>query len=218
MTVEAQGFSQKVYPNVTLEAGQKLNLNVTLAVGSVHEQVSSDRFARSAQHLRCHGRRCFESNQDRKYAQHRPHRLGGIGVYPGSKDDRGDFHAGSSLCYRQRPDSVNGSPTTTNSYFVNGAPVSNGGTWNYAPSSDAVQEVQVTVSGGVLNTVPRRAASSILPLNKAPTSFTEAFFDYYGNIIFNANSPISRMSRASPRDLDPNTRNNFGAAVSGLRF
>ena len=40
VTVESEGFSQKVYPNVTLEAGQKLNLNVMLAVGSVHEEVT----------------------------------------------------------------------------------------------------------------------------------------------------------------------------------
>ena len=35
LTVEAAGFSVQVYPNVTLEAGQKLNLNVALKVGSI---------------------------------------------------------------------------------------------------------------------------------------------------------------------------------------
>ena len=40
VTVEAPGMSKQVFSNVTLQAVQKLNLNVTLTVGQVNQEVT----------------------------------------------------------------------------------------------------------------------------------------------------------------------------------
>jgi len=48
VTVEAQGFSKEVYPDVPLEPAQKLNLNAKLTVGQVNQEVDSQRVARLA--------------------------------------------------------------------------------------------------------------------------------------------------------------------------
>ena len=213
VTVEAPGFSQKVYPDVTLEAGQKLNLNVTLAVGSVHEQVTVDASPGLLDTSDATGGGVLN--------QAKLENVPNIGrtAWVDSEFVQGVTMIGvtslqGALCHvGTGPSTVNGSPTSTNSYFVNGAPVSNGGTWNYSPSPDAIEQVQVTVNGGA-EYGPAAGGVFNSVIKQGTNRFHGSIFDYYGNIILNANSYQSNVE-GIPRDLDPNTRNNFGGQVGG---
>jgi hypothetical protein len=168
VTVEATGFSAQVYPNVTLDAGQTLNLNVTLKVGSIHEQVTVG----ASPGLLDTASAASGGAIDQTKVETLP-------------TDNGEFAQGvrstgygDIVSYVFSPSGVggnisfNGSPTGQSTYYLNGAPVSPQGTVQFTKQTLSKRwKRSATVA---LNMVPAPAARSPRSLNRGPTNFTGA--------------------------------------------
>jgi hypothetical protein len=211
VTVEVQGFSKKVYPNVTLQAAQKLNLNVTLSVGSVRQQVTVS----AAPGLLNTANASSGGIVDQTKVENMPSEghqswmdltfTEGVMLLSGAND--------FNLTPRNNSDmySVNGSPATANSFFVNGAPVSITGAWDFSPSQDAIEEIQASASdgaqdgpaaGGVFNSVTKSGTNS----------FHGEVYEYYTNKALNSNS-FEDNDTGVPKF--PDFLNTFGANLGG---
>jgi hypothetical protein len=209
VTVDARGFQKTVYDNVILETAQKLNLNVTLSVGSIDQQVTVSAFPglletatasvggvvdqTKVENMPSTGRQVW---MDLAFAQ-------GVrmtsGVFDTTPRNNGDRY------------SVNGAPTDSNSFYLNGAPVSDQGVWYFVPNQDAVQELQ---GGTSYDAQYGRAAGGSFNVNvKSGTNHLRgAFYDHYGNEALNANFFQSNLN-GIPKGL--NIRNTFGGVLGG---
>ncbi|MGH9470485.1 MAG: carboxypeptidase regulatory-like domain-containing protein [Terriglobia bacterium] len=210
--VEAQGFTRKAYPDVTLEAGQKLNLNVTLSLGSVRQQVTVTASPgllnttnassggvvdqRKVENMPSTGHMVWD---DLMFTQG----VRELNPNPFNITPRNN----ASNTY-----SANGAPASGNAYFLNGAPVSTGPDWDFVPNQSAVQELQASVSaydaeygpaaGGTFNTVVKSGANS----------FHGELYDYHRNSALAA-AEYSDNLFGLPKTL--NIANTFGGAVGG---
>lgn len=209
VSVEATGFQKTFYSNVVLESAQKLNLNVTMLLGSVEQQVTVraspgllDTATASVggvvdqvrvENMPSTGRQVW---MDLAFTQGIRMTSNGFDTTPRNNNDR----------Y-----TVNGSPTDSNAFYLNGAPVSDRGVWYFVPNQDAVQELQ---GGTFYDAQHGRAAGGSFNVNvKAGTnSFHGAVYDHFGHEALNANS-VQNNRAGIPKSL--NRRHTFGGVIGG---
>ena len=111
--------------------------------------------------------------------------------------------------------SVSGSPTSANTYFVNGAPVSTTANPDFVTSQDATEEVHASVNsydaaegpgaGGVFSTIVKSGTNS----------YHGDLYNYYGNEVLNANTWAANETGLA-RSAD--TRNTYGGTLGGPVF
>ena len=118
--MEAQGFSKEVYPDVTLEAAQKLNLNAKLSVGQVNQQVTVTASPGLLNTATASGGGALDNTK----VQNMPSM--GLYVFYDLAFVQGVMSTGTNE-FNTTPRnsttpafSVSGSPTSANAYFVNG--------------------------------------------------------------------------------------------------
>ncbi|MBI3208256.1 MAG: carboxypeptidase regulatory-like domain-containing protein [Candidatus Solibacter usitatus] len=145
--VEAGGFSKFKKTNVALLVAEKLDMPITLKVGAVSEQITVTAESGEIQTADASRGLNFDSLMTSEYP------LNGRQVYmlmdltPGVLFTQEQF--GSSGFSGTRGWDTNGSYVMngglsgTNSFSLNGAPISLTGSWQVAPNTDAIQEFKV---------------------------------------------------------------------------
>lgn len=212
VTIEAKGFSKAVYPNVTLQAAQKLNLNVTLTVGPTVQEVTvtaspglldtsnaaSGGVIDQAK-IQLMLLECGETWEDLTFVQGEKQFTASWGTY----SDKSDFASFFS---------VNGAPQANNTYYVNGAPVSITSTEDYSAPRDAVQELQASVGSYDAQWGPAAGGSFNQVLKEGTNSFHGTVYYYLQNALFGANTYANDLNGVKKTISN---QNYPGAALGG---
>jgi hypothetical protein len=189
--VTAKGFKKLHRENVTLLVAQKLDLDLKLEIGAITSEVTVNANVETLQTADANGGLNFDSTMVSEFP------LNGRQIYmlldntPGVLFTQEQF--GSSGFSGTRGWDTNGSYVMnggvqgTNSFSLNGAPVSLTGSWQVAPNADAVQEFKVMV-----NTydaaIGRTGGGSVNTTLKAGSNRTSGtLFNYMRNSILDAN-------------------------------
>ena len=211
VTVEAAGFKEMVDSDVVLDTSQQLGLNVTLETGRVTQKVvvsvgalELDTVSASTGGVvdlaRVANMPAPDMNvwDDVVFAQ-------GI-----SSNSKNLFNLTPRSNGNQN--TVSGDQTDENAFYLNGVPVSDQGLWHFAPSQNAVDQVQAfampydaqygRTGGGVFTT----------NLKTGTNAYHGAMYNYYGNKVLNAN-PTEANLAGIPRAT--NTRDTWGAESGG---
>lgn len=189
--VEAAGFSRLKQSNVTTMVADKLELSFQLEVGKVSTEITVESTADVLQTADASGGQNFDSIQTSEYA------LNGRQVYmlmsltPGVLFTQEQF--GSSGYSGTRGWDVsgayvmNGGVSGTNSFSLNGAPISLTGTWQVAPNVDAIQEFKVQTNTYDAS-VGRTGGGSVNTLLKSGSNaYHGTMFEFLRNSILDAN-------------------------------
>src|SRR5258706_619027 len=214
--VEAPGFDKLRQSNVTLMVAEKLDLPIRVTVGNVTNEVTASAMAETLQTADASGGVNFDSLQSSEYP------LNGRQVYmlmdltPGVLFTQEQF--GSSGYSGTRGWDVsgayvmNGGVSGTNSFSLNGAPISLTGSWQVAPNVDAIQEFKVMTNtydaaigrtgGGSVNTT----------LKSGSNRWNGTLFEFMRNSILDANYTQNNQVGA-PRGK--HITNQFGGTLGG---
>ncbi len=214
--VEAQGFKRLKRDNVTLLVADKIDLPFQLEIGEMNQQVTVSATTEILQTGDASGGLNFDSNQTSEYP------LNGRQVYmlmaltPGVLFTQEQFGATGYSGTRGWDVSssyvMNGGVQGTNSFTLNGAPISITGTWQLAPNIDAIQEFKVQTNtydssvgrtgGGTVNTT----------LKSGSNNWHGTLFDFMRNEILDANYTQNNQIGA-PRTK--HITHQFGGTLGG---
>jgi hypothetical protein len=211
VTVTAANFQAMVYKDVVLDTAQQLGLNVTLKPGSVAQAVEVTVGALELDTVSA----TTGGVIDQAKVENMPST--GLMVWDDVSFTQG-IRSASNDVFNQTPRNnsnlyaVSGVQTNENAFYLNGAPVSDQGSWYFTPSQAAVQQMQASAmpydaqygrtGGGAFST----------DLKAGTDAYHGEIYDYYGNKLLNANQWIDNLS-GIPRSV--NTRNTYGAESSG---
>lgn len=146
--VEASGFKKKFFNNVTLESGQKLTLNVTLAVGSTHQKITVTAAPSLLNTTTASNGGVVDQDKVENLPTNWQNPFDEFLFVQGVRDVNNGIEENSTLRGGIPSYSADGAPGGNNAYYINGSPVSIQGASRLAPSQDAVQELQVNIAGG----------------------------------------------------------------------
>ena len=214
--VSASGFNKLRRENVTLLVAEKLDLPFNLDVGSVVERMVVSASADVVQTADASGGLNFDSLQTSEYP------LNGRQVYmlmdltPGVLFTQEQFGSSGYSGTRGWDTSgayvMNGGLPGSNSFSLNGAPISMTGTWQVAPNVDAIQEFKVQTNtydsaigrtgGGSVNTTVKSGSNAV----------HGTLFDFIRNSVFDSNYSQNNLVGA-PKGK--NIRNQFGGTIGG---
>lgn len=172
--VTAAGFNRLRRENVTLMVAEKLDLPLKLEVGQISTEVTVTSQMETVQSGDASGGLNFDSLQTSEYP------LNGRQVYmlmdltPGVLFTQEQFGASGYSGTRGWDTSdayvMNGGVKGTNSFSLNGAPISLTGSWQVAPNVDAIQEFKVQTNtydaqigrtgGGSVNTTIKSGSNA----------------------------------------------------------
>src|SRR5260221_342036 len=189
--VEASGFSRAHQVGLELMVAEKRDLSISLTIGRTSEQVTVTAEANELQTADASGGLNFDSLQTSEYP------LNGRQVYmlmdlaPGVLFTQEQFgpsgYSGTRGWDTSGAYVMNGGVSGTNSFSLNGAPISLTGSWQVAPNVDAIQEFKVMTNtydaaigrtgGGSVNTT----------LKAGGNKTTGTLFNYMRNSILDAN-------------------------------
>jgi hypothetical protein len=187
----ANGFKKLRRAGVRLLVAQKLDLNLQLELGAVNSEITVTADAEAVQTGDASGGMNFDSIQTSEYP------LNGRQVYmlmdltPGVLFTQEQFGSSGFSGTRGWDTNssyvMNGGVQGTNSFSLNGAPISLTGSWQVAPNVDAIQEFKVMVNtydagigrtgGGSVNTT----------LKSGSNTPHGSLFEYMRNSILDAN-------------------------------
>ncbi len=214
--ITATGFNKLRRENITLLVAEKLDLPLILEVGSVSDTVTVMAEASPLQTGDASGGLNFDSTQTSELP------LNGRQVYmlmdlaPGVLFTQEQFGS-SGFSGTRGWDSngsyvMNGGLSGTNSFSLNGAPVSLTGSWQIAPNVDAIQEFKVMTNtydasigrtgGGSVNTT----------LKSGSNAWHGTLFDFIRNSALDANYTQNNQVGA-PRGK--HITNQFGGTAGG---
>ena len=191
LEVTAPGFSMLRREGVTLLVAQKLDLPLRLEVGQVNERVTVTASADVVESSDASGGLNFDSIQTSEYP------LNGRQVYmlmdltPGVLFTQEQFGASGYSGTRGWDVSgayvMNGGVSGTNSFSLNGAPISLTGTWQVAPNVDAIQEFKV-MTNTYDAAIGRTGGGSVNTTLKAGTNQIHGtMFEFVRNSVLDAN-------------------------------
>lgn len=214
--VEAAGFKRLHRPDVTLMVADKVELQFQLDVGTLNQEITVTATTDALQTGDASGGMNFDSLQTSELP------LNGRQVYmlmsltPGVLFTQEQF--GSSGYSGTRGWDVssayvmNGGVSGTNSFSLNGAPISLTGTWQVAPNVDAIQEFKVEINkydasqgrtgGGSVNTT----------LKSGSNAWHGTLFEFLRNSVLDANYTQNNLVGA-PRGK--HITNQFGGTLGG---
>ena len=216
LEVSASGFNKIRRESISLLVAEKLDLSYQLDVGNVTEQVTVTASLDSLQTADASGGVNFDSLQTSEYP------LNGRQVYmlmdlsPGVLFTQEQFGASGFSGTRGWDTNgsyvMNGGLNGTNSFSLNGAPISLTGSWQVAPNVDAIQEFKVMVNtydagvgrtgGGSVNTT----------LKSGSNAWHGTLFEFMRNQILDANYTQNNQVGA-PRGK--HITNQFGGTLGG---
>ena len=212
VTAEATTFQTMVYNKVRLDSAQQLGLNVVLKPGSVEQQVvvsagtvDLDRVSATTGGV-----------IDQLKVENLP--SSGLMAFDDVALTEGIHSTDLNNLYNLTPRnnanvySAAGEQTDENAFYMNGAPVSDSGSWYFVPNQGAVQQIQASAmpydaeygrtGGGAFNS----------NVKDGTNGFHGMVYDYYGNSALNANTWVNDLTRIRK---PINTRNTWGAESGG---
>lgn len=221
VSAEASGFRKEIQQNVVIDVSAKINLNFSLQLGAVADSVTvqADQVGVDT---------ADASNgtvMDPEKVQNLP--LNGRQVYmlmsltPGVKFTTTTFGATSNSGTRGWDEtnaySVDGQPGTFNQFLLNGAPIteqggSGAGTWNIAPSVDAIQEFKMMTT--TFDAQYGRAGAAIMNtiLKSGTPHFHGTLYDFWENSAMEANL-FQLNQQGTPKEF--HNMHQFGGTIGG---
>jgi hypothetical protein len=214
--VTAAGFDRLRSENITLMVAEKRDLPMRLKLGDVRTEVEVSASAADVQTADASGGMNFDSLQASEYP------INGRQVYmlmdltPGVQFTQEQFGAAGYSGTRAWDVSgayvMNGGVQGTNSFSLNGAPVSLTGTWQLAPNADAVQEFKVmtnTYDAGIART----GGGSVNTILKSGTNqWHGSAYEFLRNAVLDANFTQNNQVGAP---IGKHISNNFGGTLGG---
>lgn len=224
VSVEAPGFAIESQINVHVDVSAKVALTFRLMAGGANETVTvTDTSAgvntsdaslgtvldpEKIQNLPLNGRQLYSL----------------LGLTPGTRFTTTTFgpggNSGTRAWDQTNSYSINGQSGTQNQFSLNGAPVSaqgggGAGTWNVAPTIDAVEEFKVMTNtydaqygretGGTVNTV----------MKSGNDAYHGTLYDFWRNSILDANTfQLNQQNAAKPF----HNQHQFGGTVGGYAW
>jgi hypothetical protein len=221
VSASAPGFQQEVQSSVVIDVSGKVSVNFTLRVGSSTQAVEVQANQVGMDTADASG----GTVMDPEKVQNLP--LDGRQVYmlmpltPGLRFTTTTFGATSNSGTRGWDEtnaySVNGQPGTYNQFLLNGAPITEqgggaAGTWNIAPSIDAVEEFKVMTT--TFDAQYGRAGSAIMniTLKSGTPALHGTAYDFWENSIMEANS-YELDQEGTPKEY--HNQHQFGGTVGG---
>jgi hypothetical protein len=216
LEVEATGFSSQRHANLTLLVAQKLDFPIKLEVGKVGTEITVVAESVSLQTADASGGLNFDALQTSEYA------LNGRQVYmlmdltPGVLFTQEQFGSSGYSGTRGWDSSgayvMNGGVSGTNSFSLNGAPVSLTGSWQVAPNMDAIQEFKV-MTNTYDASIGRTGGGSVNTTLKAGSNaWHGSMFEYLRNSVLDANYTQNNQVGA-PRGK--HITNQWGGTLGG---
>lgn len=221
VSASAPGFERTELHGIIIDVAGKVNLPFVLNVGAVTQTVNVSAQAAQLNTTDASGGSVVDPEQ----VQNLP--LNGRQVYslvtltPGVKSPSPG--SASSELNESNAYSINGNWGNYNQFSLNGAPVSqqNGaasGTWNIAPSVDAVEEFKVMTNtydaqygrtnGGTVNTI----------LKSGTPQFHGTLYDFWRNSVLDANTyALDQAGQPKPFHNQHQFGGTLGGPVIGLR-
>jgi len=213
---EAGGFKRLRRTNVTLLVAQKLDLPLQLELGAVNENITVKAEVEELQTADASGGLNFDSLQTSEYP------LNGRQVYmlmdltPGVLFTQEQFGTSGYSGTRGWDVSgsyvMNGGVSGTNSFTLNGAPISLTGTWQLSPNVDAIQEFKV-MTNTYDASIGRTGGGSVNTILKSGTNnWHGTAFEYMRNSILDANWTQNNQVGAT---RGKHITNQFGGTIGG---
>lgn len=222
VTISADGFKTEVRPGILIDINSRINLNVALQVGASSQSVTVQ--ADSGLTLNTEDA-SGGTVMDPEKVQQLP--LNGrqsymlLSLTPGTQFTQTQFgasgYSGTRGWDESNAYSINGQSGSFNQFTLDGAPVSqqNGGgagTWNIAPSIDAIDEFKVMTNtydaqygryaGGTVNTI----------LKSGTHQYHGTLYDFWRNSVLDANTfTLNQEDAARPF----HNQHNYGGTIGG---
>lgn len=211
VTVNAAGFQTAVYNKVILNSAQQMGLNVSLKAGLVTQQVVVTAGPVDLDTVSA----TTGGVIDQTKVENMP--SAGLMVWDDvsfTEGMRSDSTSAFNITIRNNQNlyAVSGEQTDENVFYMNGAPVSDQGSWYFTPNQASVQQIQADAmpydaqygrtGGGTFNT----------NVKDGTNAFHGAIYDYYGNKVLNANTWTDNLSGLPNPE---NTRNTWGVESGG---
>lgn len=211
VTVEAASFQSMVYNNVELDSSQQLGLNVTLKPGAITTQVTVTAGPVDLDTVSASTGGVI----DQAKVQDMP--SSGMMVWADlhfTEGIRTDPVSSFNLTPRNNgePYSVAGAQTDENVFYMNGAPISYQGSWNFSPNTNSVAQVQASVMPYDAQYGQTGAGVFSANVKDGTNAYHGAIWDYYGNEALDANSWSADLA-GLPKSV--NIRNTFGGESGG---
>lgn len=211
LTAEGENFQSKVYGNLRLNSAQRLGLNITLQPGSVSQQIVV-----TAQTVDLD---TVSATSGGVIDQTKVENMPSIGmmVWDDIAFTQGVQSASTNAFNLTPRNNANkyassGAQTDSNIFYLNGAPMSDQGSWYFTPSSASVSQMQS--SAMPYDVQYGRTGGGVFSSNlKAGTKDHHgSVYDAYGNKVLNTTPWVTKLSGLQKPN---NIRNTWGAAVGG---
>ncbi|WP_263354258.1 TonB-dependent receptor [Acidicapsa acidisoli] len=221
VSAEAPGFGKEVQRDVVIDVSSKINLNFALQVGSVAETVTVQADEVGMNTADASGGTVMDPEKVQNLPLNGRQAYMLLSLTPGVKFTTTTFGATSNSGTRGWDEtnaySISGQPGTFNQFLLNGAPIteqggSAAGTWNIAPSIDAIQEFKVMTTtfdaqygragAGIMNTI----------LKSGSPKFHGTLYDFWENSIMEANS-YELDQQGTPKEY--HNQHQFGGTIGG---
>ena len=210
VSVDASGFQTKVYSKVRLDSAQQLGLNVTLTPGNVSQQIVVTAGSVELDTVSA----TLGGVIDQQRVENMPST--GLEVFDDVMFVAGVKLEGSSafiLTPRNNGNgyTVSGAQTNANVFEMNGAPVSDQGSWYFVPNQESVQ--QVTSLANPYDAQYGRTQGGVFSANvkNGTNAYHGSIYEHYDNEALDANTWTN--------DLDHNRKtiniNNVYGVESG---
>jgi len=212
----ASGFEKVLKENVTLLVAEKRDLPFQLKVGDVRTEVRVTAEAPEVQSSDASGGLNFDSLQASQFPMNGRQVYMLMDLAPGVQFTQEQFgatgYSGTRAWDTSNAFVMSGGVQGTNSFSLNGAPISLTGTWQVAPNAEAIQEFKV-MTNTYDATVGRTGGGSVNTILKSGSNqFHGSAYDYLRNAVLDANFTQNNQV-GSP--IGKHIANNFGGTIGG---
>jgi hypothetical protein len=214
--VEAAGFKRLKRQDVSLMVADKVELQFPLEIGQQSQEITVSATADLLQTGDASGGMNFDSLQTSEYP------LNGRQVYmlmsltPGVLFTQEQFgslgYSGTRGWDTSGAYVMNGGVSGTNSFSLNGAPISLTGTWQLAPNVDAIQEFKVQTNTYDASVGRTGGGSVNTTLKSGSNTWHGTLFEFMRNSVLDANYTQNNLVGA-PRGK--HITNQFGGTLGG---
>lgn len=212
VTVDAEQFQTTVYSDVVLQSAQQMGLDVALKPGTVNERVVVATDAGLLDTVTASVGSVVDQTKIENMPSTGREVWQDVAFTEGVRDLANDPFNTTPRNAGADNFAVAGAPFNSNAYYLNGAPVSNRGTWYFAPNQDAVQALQAGVSSYDAQYGRTGGGSFNINLKSGTNQFHGTVYDYTENNVLNANSWSADLYKI-PKG--PGWRTTFGGVVGG---
>ena len=214
--VTATGFQKLLEQNITLLVAEKRDLPLHLKVGDVLTEVRVSADVVEVQSADASGGVNFDSLQASQFPMNGRQVYMLMDLTPGVQFTQEAFgatgYSGTRAWDTSNAYVMNGGVQGTNSFSLQGAPVSLTGTWQLSPNADAIQEFKVMTNYYDAGLGRTGGGSVNITLKSGSNAWHGSAYDYLRNAVLDANFTQNNQV-GSP--IGKHIANNFGGTIGG---